>query len=184
QRSPIMARRNRSSQLSVALSARFAVTSILTVCSISSSLALTVEPRSVSHCDVHVLVARPSLHGADINAIPKFVGDERIPETMQLDLGHAGVFRLELELIEEMNVRVDVLVREQQPLGQCQQFRQESIAHWDAARACRGLGLPDVPATDALFTVEARLLPNEDFLRAGTDVGVVQVRDLHVPASR
>ena len=73
--------------------------------------------------------------------------------------------------VEEMNVRVAVLVREQRPLGQCQQFRQESVAHWDAARACRGLGLPDVPATDAFFAVEARLLPNEDFLRAGIDVG-------------
>src|ERR1039458_195996 len=105
-------------------------------------------------------------------------------ETMQLDVRHAGIFHLALELIKKMNVRVAVLVREKQPLAQCQQFRQESVAHWDAARACRGLGLPDVPATDALFAVEARLLPNEDFLRAGTDVGVVQVRDLHVPASR
>src|ERR1700688_4352296 len=54
-----LVRRNWSSQLSVAQSARFAVTSILAVCSIPSSVALTVEPSSVSHCDVHVLVARP-----------------------------------------------------------------------------------------------------------------------------
>ena len=118
-----LARRNGSSQLSVALSARFAVTSILSVCSIPRSLALTVEPRSVSHCDVHVLVARPPLHGADIHTITQLVRYKRVTEAMQLTCGTPGLVGGPLDFVEQMPVHITVFVREESaasiPFGGC-----------------------------------------------------------------
>ena len=92
------------------------VASVFTVGSVPCSFALTVEPRSVSHCDVHVLVTRLPLHGAHVDLVPEFVRDECVAEAVQFYSRHTRVFHRDLEFAEQVTVHLAIFLREEEPL--------------------------------------------------------------------
>ncbi len=64
------------------------------------------------------------LHGADVHAVLNFVGDERVPKTVQFDVHDIGIFRRNLDSTKQMIVHPSVLVGKEQAFGQRKQFFQ------------------------------------------------------------
>src|SRR5208282_1238018 len=109
-------------------------------------------------------------------------GDERIPETMQLDVRHAAALDAPLDLAKQMSVNVAIPVRKEKcssaslrrfAFGQRDQFAQNQIAHGNIPSASLCFWLPQVSLGDAIFAVKARFLPNHDFLGPHIDVRVI-----------
>ncbi len=70
-------------------------------------------------------MTRPFLQGADVLAVTEFVCDERVAEAVQFDVRHAGFLHGTLDLAKEVSVHLAIPVREEQPLGERQQFLQK-----------------------------------------------------------
>ncbi len=87
------------------------------------------------------------------------------------------------DLTKQVAVHLALVVREQESLASFLQFGEERVAHGNLARALRGLGTPYISPRAAILAIAARLFADENLLRV-QKIGIVQVREFHVAASR
>ena len=137
------------------MSARFAVTSVLSVCRVSSSLALAVQPRRVGSCDVDIVMSSPRGHRHDVDPVPKLVRDVGIAPAVKL-CAQDAVSHFVLDLSKQVAIHRALVVREQKSLASFLQFGEERVAHWNLACALRSLRTPYISPRAAILAIAAR----------------------------